>query len=94
MIRTTAIGLFGLAISVWAGPTFAQPANPYAGQETREIKVLSPKEVDDLGQGRGTGLAKAAELNRYPGLLHASNWQVSFGYRSSSAIIWRHPKRV
>lgn len=70
MIRTTAISLFGLAISVWAGPIFAQPTSPYAGQETREVKALSPKEIDDLVQGRGMGLARPAELNRYPGPLH------------------------
>lgn len=70
MIKTTAISLLGLVISGWAGPTSAQPPSPYAGQETREIKALSPKEFDDLDQGRGMGLAKPAELNRYPGPLH------------------------
>lgn len=70
MIKTTAIGLLGLVLLVWAGPTSAQPASPYTGQGIREIKALSPKEIDDLVQGRGMGLAKPAELNRYPGPLH------------------------
>jgi Spy/CpxP family protein refolding chaperone len=70
MIRTTAISLFGFAISVWAAPISAQPPSPYAGHETREIKALSQTEIDDLVQGRGMGLAKPAELNRYPGPLH------------------------
>jgi hypothetical protein len=71
MIKTTAMSLLSLAVLGSAGPTLAQqPTNPYAGQETREIKALSPKEIDDLVQGRGMGLAKPAELNRYPGPLH------------------------
>lgn len=70
MIKTAAISLLSLVISGWAGPISAQPTSPYAGQEAREIKALSLKEVDDLVQGRGMGLAKPAELNRYPGPLH------------------------
>lgn len=54
-----------------AAPAGAQPQNPYAGEQSRAIKALSPKEVDDLLQGRGMGLAKPAELNRYPGPMHA-----------------------
>jgi Spy/CpxP family protein refolding chaperone len=45
-------------------------ASPYAGQELRSIKSLSDGEVSDLLAGRGTGLAKAAELNGYPGPAH------------------------
>lgn len=48
----------------------APPASPYAGQESRAIKALSPQEVQDYLAGRGMGLAKAAELNRYPGPRH------------------------
>src|SRR5712671_1018586 len=46
------------------------PANPYAGQQTRSIKALSPEDIDELRKGAGMGLAKAAELNGYPGPLH------------------------
>lgn len=49
----------------------AQPApSPYAGQETRQIKSLSAQDIDDLRNGRGWGLAKAAELNGVPGPTH------------------------
>lgn len=48
----------------------APPASPYAGQESRAIKALSPEEIQDLLAGRGMGKAKAAELNRYPGPRH------------------------
>lgn len=54
-----------------AAPAGAQTQNPYAGEQSRAIKALSSKEVDDLTQGRGMGLAKPAELNRYPGPMHA-----------------------
>lgn len=44
--------------------------SPYAGEETRRIKSLSPEDVDELRNGRGWGLAKAAELNGMPGPAH------------------------
>ena len=46
-------------------------ASPYAGQQSREVKALSDPEVKDLLAGAGMGMAKAAELNRYPGPMHA-----------------------
>jgi hypothetical protein len=44
---------------------------PYAGLHRRSIKALSDQQVSDLRAGRGMGLALAAELNGYPGPLHA-----------------------
>lgn len=44
--------------------------NPYAGQQAREIKALSPQEVKQYLAGAGLGYARAAELNRYPGPMH------------------------
>jgi Spy/CpxP family protein refolding chaperone len=46
------------------------PATPYAGQQTRAIKALSPEDVAGLLKGDGMGMAKAAELNGYPGPAH------------------------
>jgi len=46
-----------------------QPSS-YAGQEQREIKALSPEEIQSYLAGNGAGLAKAAELNHYPGPAH------------------------
>lgn len=69
MIKATTFSLLGFIVSGWAGIAFGQPS-PYAGQETREIKALSRGEADDLANGRGMGLARPAELNRYPGPLH------------------------
>jgi Spy/CpxP family protein refolding chaperone len=49
----------------------AQPGHsPYASQETRAIKALSAEEMQALLSGQGLGLAKAAELNHYPGPRH------------------------
>ncbi|GAB5408023.1 MAG: hypothetical protein BalsKO_03880 [Balneolaceae bacterium] len=42
----------------------------YAGQENREIKSLSQSDIDQLKEGKGWGLAKAAELNGVPGPSH------------------------
>lgn len=58
----------------------------YAGEERREIKSLSAEEVEQLLNGQGMGLAKAAELNHYPGPRHvlelAAELQLTPGQRS------------
>lgn len=43
---------------------------PYAGQQTRQVSSLSPKDIAALEKGEGWGLAKPAELNGYPGPAH------------------------
>jgi Spy/CpxP family protein refolding chaperone len=62
--------LAGTAFVVASSAVLAQAPSPYAGQEAREIKSLSQPEVADYVAGRGMGLAKAAELNGYPGPAH------------------------
>lgn len=47
-----------------------QPHAPYAGFETRALKALSSQEISDLADGKGMGMALAAELNGYPGPRH------------------------
>jgi len=42
----------------------------YAGEEKREIKSLSAADIEELQNGKGWGLAKAAELNGMPGPVH------------------------
>ncbi len=61
-----------LALLSPAGAAMAQhhPLSPYAGLEGRQIKSLSETQITDLKQGRGAGLALAAELNGYPGPVH------------------------
>ena len=60
-----------LAATAFAFPARAdnQPA-PYAGQQARSIKSLSAEDVAALLKGEGMGMAKAAELNGYPGPVH------------------------
>ncbi|HWA36345.1 MAG TPA: Spy/CpxP family protein refolding chaperone [Burkholderiales bacterium] len=43
----------------------------YAGQEQRELKSLSAEEVEQYRSGAGMGYAKSAELNHFPGPMHA-----------------------
>lgn len=63
---------FGIAMALTGTAAIATETTPssYAGQETRQIKSLSAKDIDDLRNGRGWGLAKAAELNGVPGPTH------------------------
>jgi Spy/CpxP family protein refolding chaperone len=51
-------------------PALAENA-PYAGQDARAIKALSAEHIEGLRDGAGLGYAKAAELNGWPGPLHA-----------------------
>jgi hypothetical protein len=53
--------------------------SPYAGQQTREIKALSSQDVADLEAGRGMGMARAAELNGYPGPAHVLELAADLG---------------
>jgi hypothetical protein len=47
-----------------------QGDSPYADLRGRSIKALSEQQIADLKNGKGMGLALAAELNGYPGPLH------------------------
>ena len=63
--------LGGIAVLVMTALAVAQhDHSPYAGEEKRAIKALSAEEMQALLSGQGMGLAKAAELNRYPGPRH------------------------
>ena len=68
------------ALVLLAPPVYA--ASPYAGQEARDIKALSPEEVADYLSGKGMGLAKAAELNGYPGPAHVLELAAELGLTS------------
>ncbi|HEY6201156.1 MAG TPA: periplasmic heavy metal sensor [Candidatus Binatia bacterium] len=47
-----------------------QKPSPYEGQESREIKALSDEDIRAYLNGLGMALAKAGELNHYPGPMH------------------------
>ncbi len=64
---------FLLGLSLVAAPAVLAQEHqhsPYAGDEQSEIPSLSPTELADLRAGAGMGLARAAELNHYPGPKH------------------------
>jgi hypothetical protein len=62
--------VLGLGLLVLAGEASAAEGSPYAGWQERAIKALSPQQVEDYLEGRGMGMALAAELNGYPGPRH------------------------
>ena len=73
----------------------ARAAGPYAGQQAREIKALSAEQTEGLLTGRGMELAKAAELNSYPGPMHtlelAAQLELSVEQQQASqALMDRH----
>jgi hypothetical protein len=79
-------------------PTFAQHGHsPYTGQEKREIKALSEEEIQALLSGQGMGLAKAAELNHYPGPRHVldlgAQLPLSEAQRAETQRIYAHMHR-
>jgi hypothetical protein len=60
-----------LAVCILTIPAAAENSpTPYAGQQARAIKALSDEDIASLQKGEGMGLAKAAELNGYPGPVH------------------------
>ena len=91
----------GLALSV-ASANSAQAqaaAQPYAGQQSRPIKSLSESDVSSLLTGQGAGLAKAAELNGYPGPAHTLELQVPLRLSAeqvtaSTALMAEHKSRA
>ena len=67
--------IIGFIITVLFGVSFYSHSaqnyrSKYIGQEYREIKSLSSEDLNELRNGRGWGLAKAAELNGVPGPAH------------------------
>jgi Spy/CpxP family protein refolding chaperone len=49
----------------------AQHHSGYTGHESRDIKALSPDEIKQYQSGAGMAFALPAELNSYPGPMHA-----------------------
>ena len=69
---------FVVAGALLAGPVLADDA-PYGGQQARSIKALSDEDIAALRKGEGMGMAKAAELNGYPGPLHVLQLAAQLG---------------
>lgn len=73
--------LAAVVLAVAGGQAVAQmaPPQPYAGQQVRDIKALSPQQIAQLRAGEGMGLALAAELNGYPGPRHVLDLGAKLG---------------
>jgi Spy/CpxP family protein refolding chaperone len=85
-----------ICVLVLSGVAYAQGAGQpkrsvYAGDERREIKALADEEVEALLSGQGMGLAKAAELNHYPGPRHvlelANELELSPEQRTQTQVV-------
>ena len=72
------IGVFALA-SVSAMAQHSHGASPYAHGQSAEIPSLTAEEVRELREGDGMGLARAAELNRFPGPKHLLELKAKLG---------------
>ena len=66
-----------VAAALLGGPVLAD--TPYAGQQVRSIKALSDDDLAALRKGEGMGMAKAAELNGYPGPKHVLQLAAQLG---------------
>ena len=81
------------ALALLVLSTTVDSQSPYVGQESREIKALSAQEVSDYLSGRGMGLAKAAELNGYPGLAHvlefATELELTSEQKSKTEVLFK-----
>jgi hypothetical protein len=58
------------SLALIAGMVGAASPSPYVGEDSRDVKALGPQEISDYLSGKGLGLARAAELNGYPGPTH------------------------
>jgi Spy/CpxP family protein refolding chaperone len=70
LLAVALLSAFAASAQHHGGSHGAAQASPYAGQEARAIKSLSGQEQQAWLEGQGQGLAKAAELNGYPGPMH------------------------
>jgi Spy/CpxP family protein refolding chaperone len=87
------ITILAMILAAVAPATHAQSGqSPYAGQQKRDIKALSNEEIAAYLEGQGMGLAKAAELNSYPGPKHvldmASELQLSDRQRAETQKVF------
>jgi len=91
MNRTALFASLVVIVASAANAT-AQTTSPYAGQQHRTIKALSDQDIGDLLEGRGMGLAKAGELNSYPGPLHvlqlAEQLELSDQQRAATNLVY------
>ena len=84
-----AAALAAALTSATAAAQHSPPPSPYSGQQARDIKALSDREVADLLAGRGMGMARPAELNGYPGPMHVLELRDRLGLSPEQAAAVR-----
>ena len=84
-----AINLAPILLALAVVPALAQGVGSYAGEQAGAAKALSAEEIRDLLEGRGMGLAKAAELNRHPGPMHVLDLAEPLGLSETDAAAVR-----
>lgn len=70
MNKTTLIAVVAGVLASTLPVIVSRQDSPYSGQQKRQIKALSEIDIEGYLEGRGMGLAKAAELNGIPGPMH------------------------
>ena len=68
-----------ILIAIFAFSADHSHQSKYVGEEKREIKSLSATDIEELLNGKGWGLAKAAELNGVPGPVHLLEMKKEIG---------------
>lgn len=88
-MRMTILPILAMSLAI----SIASAQSPYAGEELRSLKSLSPKEVESLRSGQGMGFAKLAELNHYPGPKHvlelADNLNLTESQRDETEALFK-----
>ena len=91
-MKLSAIASSILVASITTAAVTAFAASPYVGQESREIKALSPEDTSAYQAGKGMGFAKAAELNGFAGPAHvlelASQLHLTFAQRARTEALF------
>jgi quercetin dioxygenase-like cupin family protein len=86
----------GKQLSTPAHQHSADHHSPYAEQQDRQIAALSADDTAALLAGKGMGLAKAAELNGYPGPMHvlelASELQLTAAQKEATQNLYAQMK--
>lgn len=84
--------LLSTAICLTAPQAARAQESPYVDYKLREIKALSPQQIEGYLEGSGMGFALPAELNGYPGPKHvmelADSLELSDAQRAATAEIF------
>lgn len=86
-------GIYSCFVSMLLVLPAVHAASPsaYLGQKSRALKALSSEEISGYLEGKGAGLAKAAELNHYPGPAHVLELAQELGLNEAQI---RHTEHV